>query len=139
MEVALVLWALGATGCGQLAAPVEVRVERLELNHICHLQRSEDGRVVTAVPSVDYWNLWGWYGFPEYDFHVQEWDTVRKGHVLLLENGQYVLYARGESGGRYRIRADVFVETWTLHDPERVDADVFAIKHRRRISGFRPN
>lgn len=142
MEVWLIVLVLNATERGLLNQPTEVEVARIELNHIVRLSAEPDdmGRWKwTCTTAFDYWNLWGWYGFPEYDFHVQEWDTARRDQLLIRDNGWYVLLARGHQGQRYRIRSKVFIETWTLHDPERADGEAFPINRRRRILGFRPD
>lgn len=140
MEVLLLCLALGANE--SKFQPIEVRVERIELNHIVRISVAEDGRggwQVSYEKAFDYWNLWGWHGFPDYDFHVREWDAARQDHLLVREAGEYVLYARGHDYRRFRIRSAVFVETWTIHDPEREDAELFPINRRQRIVGFRPD
>ncbi|MGE0759938.1 MAG: hypothetical protein AB7F89_04810 [Pirellulaceae bacterium] len=118
------------------------RVDRIELNHIVRVSVVSDGLggwSVNCTKAFDYWNVWGWYGFPEYDFHIREWDTARRNHLLVREKGEYALYATGHNGKRYCLRSKVFIETWTLHDPERVDGETFPVNRRHRIPGFRPD
>lgn len=91
-------------------------VDVIELNH-CYFGDTE------ALTQVIFWD-WS----PDYRrYHCQGWAYYRGSHIT-LRNGGAVAKVNGAS-----IRARIFRETFTDHDPERKNRDVFPEVFRRRL------
>lgn len=125
---------------GAVERPIdEVVVDRIELNHFVARggDTDDDGRrVVKSSGEQLLWNFWGWYRFPDYDFHVREWLPYKK-EMITRESGWYVLWVVSKSGKRLKIKSKVYIETWSNFDPERQDRDEFPESRRKRIPGLR--
>jgi hypothetical protein len=96
------------------------RCDLVEVNH-CH--DPETGQ-------LKYTQVIAWDRSPQYRrFDAQQWAMISDWK----RNEFDVVVDVASSDQIIRIRCDYFRETWTRHDPERQNLELFAEKYRRRV------
>lgn len=100
-------------------------VDVLELNHV--LNEKDEVRFTQVI-------LWRWTpAFPDSRHVVSEWFAIEEPNHLLYDRWQGYprLTWRDRRGKVYVATSRTFKETYTRHDPEMADREVFPVGCRR--------